>query len=109
MSNLHSEWQCRLQEFRIRRRGGGDGDRESLLASMPTFFCLEGRRFDMPLFRTLFPKPRNTQTRCACFLSGPPHEPDNVALNVFTSGSEEIELIDDVFYLHAPDQAGSES
>ncbi len=106
MSNLHSEWQCRLQEFRIRRRGDGDGDRESLLASMPTFLCLEVRSFDRPLFRTVFLQPRNTQTRCAWFLSGPPHEPDNVALNAFTSGSEEIELIDDVFYLHAPEGFG---
>lgn len=40
------------------------------------------------------------------FLSELPHDPDNVALNALKFDSEEIALVDNVFYLHAPDGIG---
>ncbi|HIA16949.1 MAG TPA: DUF1697 domain-containing protein, partial [Dehalococcoidia bacterium] len=40
------------------------------------------------------------------FLSEPPHDPDNDALNALKSDSEQFVLTDNVFYLHAPGGIG---
>ena len=107
--NLRSERQCHLQEFRIKRRGDGGGDRESTYgSSVNARVVVLGRaEFGYTIASNPFPKTEeHPYTLHLFFLSEPPYDPDNVALNALKSDSEEIALIDNVFYLHAPDGMG---